>query len=213
MRISHQFKFLYIAINKTGSSTVRGLLNPYSDVRSISNSGKFAHHVTAHKLKSVFHNYHWSWDDYFKFSVVRHPVSRLYSLYKYRLRLGRQPPSANFLKNNYGLYKASLEFCDRNISFEEAILTDAIPTPSQCSFVVDPDNGDMLLDQVIKLEDLANGLNGVWNRLGLRLEDLRVIPVLNASNQERSSWHGLLGPAAMAKVESIYEADYALFDY
>ena len=46
MRISHKHKFVFIAVMKTGSTSVRNTLNDYSDI--ISNSDKnspYTHHT------------------------------------------------------------------------------------------------------------------------------------------------------------------------
>ena len=92
MRISHKHKFVYISITKTGSTTIRHLLNKHSDIISTGSQGDFRHHNTAQQLKDVFTKKDWNWDDYLKFTVVRHPISRIYSMYKYKLRVATPPP-------------------------------------------------------------------------------------------------------------------------
>ena len=52
MRLSHQHKFVYISIHKTASSTVREMLDPYSDIKSCAPRKTICyHHIPAKKMK------------------------------------------------------------------------------------------------------------------------------------------------------------------
>ena len=99
MRISHKHKFVFIAVMKTGSTSVRNTLNDYSDI--ISNSDKnspYTHHTNVRKLEKHFDEKNWNWDDYFKFSFVRNPWDRTISVYKYLLKLKNKSWVREYLK-------------------------------------------------------------------------------------------------------------------
>ena len=95
MRISHEHRFVFFASPKTGSRSVRKLLDAYAEIH-----GRPAHEVTADfpfynhmrpvELRDVFSERGWDFDAYFKFVMVRNPWSRLVSLYEmFAFREGR----------------------------------------------------------------------------------------------------------------------------
>ena len=81
MRISHKYKFIFIAIPKTGSTVIRNHLDSYSDVNGNSNNtSPFYHHVKADTLKSYFVENKLDWSSYFKFSFLRTLCSFSFSI-------------------------------------------------------------------------------------------------------------------------------------
>ena len=87
MRISHKHKFVYIAITKTGSSTIRSGLDEHSEVTPSHDKESPLHfHVEAFRLKKYFHEQKWDWDEYFKFTIVRNPWPRIVSQWEYKLK-------------------------------------------------------------------------------------------------------------------------------
>ena len=61
MRISHKHKFVFIAVPKTASYTIRSCLNEYSDVKSRGSrrtefleEGRYYWHITSSELKKHF---------------------------------------------------------------------------------------------------------------------------------------------------------------
>lgn len=211
MRISHKYKFIYIAVTKTGSTTLRHLLNKYSDIKSKNDQGEFRHHAKAEELKRTFQEKGWSWDDYFKFTVVRNPVSRLHSIYKYKVRIGSKPPSDYFKKFAMNFYLNCAQFKELNISFEDAVLYDKIHIPSQTSWLMSADK-KLLLNKFIKIENIRDELPHIWRHLGLPPSELKMIPDLNQSPSD-VSWNSLLSVAAINKIRSAYSEDFELLGY
>ena len=91
MRISHRHHFVFFAFPKTGSESVRHLLDPISDVRGRPENAlkhvpsfKLAipNHATPAMVKAVFTSKGWDFDSYFRFVMVRNPWQRLVSLYR-----------------------------------------------------------------------------------------------------------------------------------
>ncbi|MDA7436137.1 sulfotransferase family protein [Synechococcus sp. AH-601-B19] len=210
LRISHKNKFVFIAINKTGSSTMRHLLNKHSDIFSEIGQGAFAHHTTSQKLKDVFTKNNWNWDDYLSFTVVRHPISRIYSIYKYRLRVASNPHMKK--KHAIYFYKSCIRFKDLNLTFDAAVLSNKVSIPPQTDWILSSDRSMSLLDKIIKIEHIADELPGIWNQLELPLQEISSIPKINASPSEKS-WESLLSVEAIDKLKNIYKEDFELLNY
>ena len=212
MRISHKHKFLYIAITKTGSTSIRELLDKHSDIISKTGQGDFAHHNTAQQLKDVFTKNDWDWDDYLKFTVVRHPISRIYSAYKFRLRIASKPPKEYMKKHAMPFYDSCKKFKDLNITFDDAVLGGKISIPPQSNWILSSDKSISLLDKIIKIEHIANELPGIWNQLELPLNEISSIPRTNESPSEKP-WESVLSKKAIQKLASKYAGDFQLLNY
>lgn len=84
MIISHKHKFIYVAIPKTGSQSIRQILNPFADITSRHlHDDPYYHHTRAKSLRDHFKKNGWDWDEYFKFTMVRNPWAHLVSKWKY----------------------------------------------------------------------------------------------------------------------------------
>lgn len=209
MRISHKYKFVYIAIPKTGSSTIRKLLDPYSDVISQTNQGDFAHHATAAALKATFAQRGWDWDQYFKFTVVRNPWARLYSFHSYLIRVGSNPPTPYHLKNAMPMYERSVRYVKEGLTYSEKVCAGKVNLLPQVDWVMIDDK--MGLDQVCKIETISEELQGIWRRLGLDLADLERIPRLNSASQK--PYQEDYNSAAIERVAEKFKDDISVFDY
>ena len=93
MIISHKHKFIFIAIPKTGTHTIRELLRPYLDKDDIEQcilydkrkwnipelNNVHHGHLTCQEIKTLLLSN--QFDDYFKFTFVRDPLKRFISTY------------------------------------------------------------------------------------------------------------------------------------
>ena len=209
MRISHKHKFVYIAITKTGSTTVRHLLTKYSDICSKTGKGPFGHHVKSNDLKDTFDSQNWAWDDYFKFTVARHPVSRLYSMHKYQLRVGGNPPT-DYMSTKF--YQKCVEYVSLGYSFEDAILADRISIPPQVKWIISKSTNISLLDKVVKIENIDTELPKIFQHLGLPSDSMTKIPKLNQSPGSDNPLQ-MLSRSAIDKDNKAYERDFLLLGY
>lgn len=203
MRISHKYKFVYISIPKTGSSSVRNLLDKYSDVSSDDSDwpSNFIH-PNAKQIKAYFGIKGWNWDEYFKFTVVRHPISRMKSSIAYALQKGEQDYKSSIVhvKNNFSDDQTNIsedclrqiknvqytdDFTSRNLNLykKEISIKEYFNKymTTQHAFVYDNSNNEFLLNTFIKLENLESGLQKVWKLLRLDNKDLLDIPKYNAT--------------------------------
>ena len=107
MRISHKNKFVFLAVPKTASTTIRLALTKYSDKLSEDDADSpYHHHVSAKKLKKHFRYKNWNWNEYFKFAFVRNPWDRVVSIYGYlKSRALENRPKPVFYLNNTKTFK------------------------------------------------------------------------------------------------------------
>lgn len=82
MRISHKHKFIWISKPKTGSTSVRKLLDRFSNVVS-TDERPLHHHATADELRAAFAERGWNFDDYQVFICDRNPWELIGSVWKY----------------------------------------------------------------------------------------------------------------------------------
>lgn len=101
MIIAHHQKFIFVPIQKTGSTSIRNILEKkYNCVEaSPDNSSLIYTHTSACRLKLYFEQqkdlnnteHSWNWNEYFKFTFVRNPYARLVSQYNYFCKIGSNP--------------------------------------------------------------------------------------------------------------------------
>ena len=93
--ISHEFRFIFIHIPRTGGSSIEHALAG-RDWWEIDGTTK---HLTASQARIIYADY---WDDYFKFAFVRNPAERMLSCMKFGgvFTIGCQPGCtfADFLR-------------------------------------------------------------------------------------------------------------------
>lgn len=98
MRISHQYKFIYLSNPKSGSESVRDMFDKYSDERFDKHTpiegflGKdiqgnqfdyIGPHAPLILVEDYFRFKSWDISEYFIFTTVRNPWSKLVSLFNY----------------------------------------------------------------------------------------------------------------------------------
>jgi hypothetical protein len=102
MIIAHIQKFIFIPIQKTGSTSIREVLaDKYNCVAASSDKTSLIYnHTSACRLKLYFEEQKnnqfskqdaWNWNEYFKFTFVRNPYARLVSQYNYICKIGSNP--------------------------------------------------------------------------------------------------------------------------
>ena len=196
MRISHKYKFIFLATPRTGSSTVRNVLNQYSDIQSVhisevNEANPFYHHISALELKEIFEQKGWNWDEYFKFCFVRNPFDRVASLYHHKKR-----------KDAF----ADLSFSDYVARIDT---TTRLPT-SMDSFLNDSD-GKLLCDKILKFEKMGVELPEILSKFGIDIDSSQ-IPHLNAS-ENRFKYREYYDERLKKDVQDLYHYEFENFDY
>jgi len=102
MRISHKHKFIFIAVPKTGTTSMEAKLDAVNAVEPISNSK----HITLENLKAETDI---NLDSYFSFSFSRNPWDRHLSIFKYYKKMikfwDKNPEKKQKWRTGYERYK------------------------------------------------------------------------------------------------------------
>jgi hypothetical protein len=162
MRISHKYKFVYIAPPKTGSETIREMLDQYSDVIGGPPGKSLPYtHIKAYGLKKYFKENNWNWDEYFKFSFARNPWNRVVSRYEYRKLRAKENTS-------FGRSSAKMV---RGKNFRKFLKKGTRGFGACCDYFFDS-HGNQLMDFIGKLENLQTDFNTICDNIGIPRQQL-----------------------------------------
>ena len=121
MIVSHKHRFIFFSNPKTGSESVRSLLEGFQEVEVIpfrihKSESVFYPHMSPLEAKKAFRERGWDFNDYFKFVFTRNPYARLPSIYE-MIKRSRDSKTELGLKRRVMLtlsrpkpYKGKLEF-------------------------------------------------------------------------------------------------------
>ncbi len=219
MRISHRHRFVFFASPKTGSRSVRRLLDAHSEIH-----GRPAHEVTADfpfynhmrpvELREVFASRDWDFDDYFKFVMVRNPWSRLVSLYEmFAFREGGQLSRLRRRATRHRGFRAWVHALDPGgrgtaaTGVEKGVIR--FGAFSYAAFAGDED-GRPLVDEVVKLEEIKSALPPVLERLGVPLPSR--MPRAGRGRY-RGGYRAYYNDETRDLVGTLYEEDIERFGY
>jgi len=205
VRISHRHHFVFFSNPKTGSSTVRQFLDPWCDVRparnlaSVDDDNPFHPHMRPEEARDAFDRFGWDFGRYTRFVCVRNPWARLVSLYHHVGRTEELPPFPAWLRT----------VTDRsNETFPPWRRYGAIPLDR---FVRDR-RGSVLVDRVIRTEELDRELLPYLRGVGLPIPEDAPLPLRNQSGAGRDYPRYYTAETA-ALVEALFRYDVVNFGY
>lgn len=196
MRISHRYKFVFLANPRTASTSVRSVLDPYSDISGCLGAKTtadfpFSDHIFARHLKAVFDERGWDWDAYTVFCVVRNPFDRMISLYHHQQKIHAKTGSfSSYLDTakEYGPKHATKMLAlnltrPRNFKdFLKAANTQKALTTSLKNFAFDESGCEQMVDHILRFENLHVELPALLSELGIDVSK-SMIPVLNSAKR------------------------------
>jgi hypothetical protein len=226
MRISHRLKFIFFSNPKTGSESVRKLLDPYSDITGVpfweaTPDEPFYSHIRPIEVRDLFYQRGWIFEDYFRFTFVRNPWARLVSLYQmifaargrsltganaaFRNLLARHPSRAGFRRwlrtvqtDGPGAGGPANQRWQRYGSY------------SLRAYAGD-ENGDLLVDRVIRLESIEVELPRTLADLGISGAREMSIPRVNTRRHQPYTWY--YDSASAKLVGQMYAEDIERYKY
>lgn len=139
-----------------------------------------------------------TFDRFFKFASVRNPWTRALSLYKRRQGLQLSE------KMDFETFCADLRYASDTCSHPTRVQT-------QLEWMTD-ENGVVLVDYVLRLEDLDAGIREINARTDGRL-GLRVLHLNNNPASNPEAYREAYSPAARAHVAALFQRDIEHFGY
>ena len=174
MRISHRHQFIFLSRQKCASTSIRKMLNSYSDIFS-ENKLPYHHHSPALLLKQHFESQGWDWHRYFKFTCVRNPWDLVVSLYSY----GKPDVNGNYWwsQDKHGASydpDTRMEFKDwlkqaKSWDWKKNKWVNNL-YPYSLAYMIFDEEENFLVDYILRVENLDADLWQVRSRLGLELE-------------------------------------------
>ncbi len=220
MLISHQYKFIFVHIQKTGGLTVEDILErQVPDLQKV--IGR--HALAQHGIDTIP-----EWNDYFKFAFVRNPWDRLVSWYSMiknagDLTLWEALTNANKRRDYLsvhvpGRHKFWQYILKNSKSFDEFLLNCAEPFEvkpgltfsiyrNQMDYLSDQ-NGKLAVDYVGRFENFVPDLTTALEKIGV---SAGAIPHKNPSKHKHYSAY--YSPQMRDLVAEKYARDLAAFDY
>lgn len=198
MIVAHELKLIFIGIPRTGTLTVRQVLDAHTAHPLMPQDQDFAlplgheqrvDHATARELRA--HLGEQVWQDYFKFTIVRNPWDRV----------------ASWFNCDY--------FRRQGISFEDWLIAGGLGDPDYSINHIAPatlwlldEQGRLAVDFVGRYETYRQDLLYALGRVGLNVQS---IPHLNASR--KIDYRDLYTPKGRDIVAEFYAEDIARFGY
>ena len=192
-QIYHHIKTIFVHVPKAaGTSIERHLRKSEKDV--------VGGHTTALGFRRKYPE---EFASYFKFAVVREPVERFISAYRYL----KQMPVHAALNNQIVHDCESIEEFVEKARASPAILEKIVHLLPQHRFVCDP-QGAILVDSVFRFENLENAWVAICGRVGIPHVPLRRLnPSLPALGNAKITGE------VLSLVRTVYSPDFELFGY
>ena len=207
MIISHQHRFIFAAVPKTGTHSVRQALREHMDDDDIEQVGLFVNKRFPYEDLAAIRHGHLAlrqvrpylggdaFNSYFKFAFVRNPFDRFVSYCAFMTRdrdVFAQAPQA--VMEHFLLREPP----EQHILFQ-----------SQTSVLVDDDGRTLLTDMVGRVENMQASYDAICERVGIPTRKLDQVN----SSKRGDDYRRYYTPALVDAVAKRYALDIELFDY
>jgi len=187
----HKKKCIFIHIPKNAGSSVLALFN---------DTGGRKHA----KWYDFYEANDYAYDRYHKFAIVREPLARLYSAYKYVVAGGNQSVMDLALKQTIDEKSHDFDSFITNVFSFDFVMQQPLFLP-QYLYIFDRQLNSCV-DSLLCYETLTSD----WQQLALTLSLPKALPWKNAS---QASNMPILTALSLTKVNEIYHYDYQLLGY
>ena len=205
MIISHQHRFVFAAIPKTGTHSVRQALREHMGTEDLEQVGLFVNkrfpfeelakmqhgHISLQQVRPFLGEE--AFASYFKFAFVRNPFDRFVSY-------------CAFVTRENDLFAKNPRAVMRHILFELRPVQHLLFWP-QHTFVVD-EEGRLLADQVGRVEDMQVSYDAICAHIGIPSTQLGQV-----NSSRRGSYRDYYDQQLIDGVTDLYRRDLELFGY
>lgn len=206
MIISHQHRFVFAAVPKTGTHSVRQALREHMSEDDIEQVGLFVNKRFPYEELAAIRHGHLSlrqvrphlseeaFASYFKFAFVRNPFDRFVSY-------------CAFMTRDRDVFQRAPQAVMHHFLFVEPPEQHILFQP-QASVLVDDDGRTLLTDMVGRVEDMQGSYDAIATRIGI---PTRRLDQVNGS--KRGDYRQYYTPALADAVAKRYALDIELFGY
>jgi hypothetical protein len=205
MIVSHKHKFIFTAVPKTGTHSVRRALRDHLGPDDVEQVGLFVQkrfpdaalarlghgHISLNDVRPFVGER--AFDDYFKFAFVRNPFDRFVSY-------------CAFIAREEDLFSQDPKRVMRHFAIGNPP-TDHVLFQPQWTFLAGPD-GALLVDETGRVEDMQASYDAIAARIGIptaRLDQL--------NGSRRGGYRAYYDDALIEAVSRLYRRDLDLFGY
>ena len=150
-----------------------------------------------------------TWNDYFKFCVVRNPYDAMVSAYRYFHAAPKRPRGLRgCLANLRARFTPARPEVDLKQGFERWLSTMRLPM-DQNKYLID---GRFCMDHIIRYEALADGIREVCQRLEYPYDPQR-IPHLKNTEKSKQPLSAYYSDASVATIERAFRFELNQFGY
>ncbi|MBA3667172.1 MAG: sulfotransferase family 2 domain-containing protein [Sphingomonas sp.] len=204
MIISSLHKFIFVAVPKTGTHSVRQALRKHLGAQDLEQVGLFLKkHFPIPELAKLQHGHlslkqirpylrQEEWETFFKFAFVRNPFDRFVSY-------------CAFMTRDSGQF-------DRD---PQAVMRDILEKPPLHHILFQPQHllvtdteGELLTDHVGRVEEMQRSYDEICDRIGIPTAPLEKI-----NSSQRRNYREYYDQPLIDKVANLYSRDLELFDY
>ncbi len=171
MRVSHRYRFIFFANPKTGSSSVRQFLNPYSDefpakdYLTRTEDLPYYPHMRPIEVREVFVSRGLDFDSYTRFMLTRNPWERLVSLYRHVLE-EEERGEADDSPGSFAAWLRTVRTEGPGGGGEDSVRWRKYGAYDTRHYAGDGD-GELMVDRILRLEDLQLTLRPYLYSLGM----------------------------------------------
>lgn len=205
MIVSHHLQFIFAAIPKTGTHSVRQALRKHMGPDDIEQVGLFVNkrfpydplaqikhgHLSLQQIRPFLGEENFA--KYFKFAFVRNPYDRFISY-------------CAFMTRDNDVFARDPKEVMRHVLFVNPPEQHILFQP-QYTLVVD-ETGAMLADHVGRVEDMQASYDGICERIGISSQALEMI-----NSSRRRDYRAYYDDELKREVARRYARDLELFDY
>ena len=231
MIISYKYKFIFIKTRKTAGSSIQmylselcdekdiitpidkpeqhyrarnyhGLFNPLPRILEQRNSPqkilltfwrflklmKFHSHISAKHIKMRISGD--IWDTYYKFCIERNPWDKVLSHYHY-------------VRQRFKVY-------NQNITFDEYLQSAELPYNYD---IYTNSNCDIMVDRVVKYENLNEGLAEVFENLGIPFSGTLSVYEKSHYRKDKNNYRSFYSPEQKSLIEKLFTTEIELHGY